>query len=388
MPNRLLRLLCALVAITVFLHASALGGLSALADKEKKTGSPWNSQGKTRTGLQGTEVNVYTYNLNVYEKPSKKTDVLEIVPFAKRILLIEEQKGWAKVFTTNGRLGFCNAKQLTDEDPNIYGQVMYCQQNRAPVYLRPSLDSPLLGHLDRDEKTIMFAITPKHDWVRIQNGKHYAYIQRPRLDYSKYSDGKDAWINEKSVDIYYDPDIDAVFNTSYFGQHVRLMDVNAGWAKIRSDGGLIGYCDATTLTDIDPNSLDIRVYTQVEGSYLYTSSSDLGGHRPIAANVEMLLSAVDDDLYWARVRYQDQYFYVPYVFLSTEKRTGDYKRVRAKSDLSIYQGTTAASGVLTNVPAGTELWLIGCLDNRAKVATDTTDSGSRFIGFVDIDQII
>lgn len=381
MQRRLQKLLCAILAVTVLLCALC----PALAFS-----GPWTASGKTKNGLSGTEYYVYTYNLNVYEMPTRKSEVIEVVPFAKRILYITEKKGWAKVYTTNGHLGYCNLKQITADDPNIYDTIVYCQQNRAPVYLRPSQDAPLMGHLDRDEKTTLVAITPKHDWMRIQAGKYYGYIQRPRIDYMKYADneGKDAWINVQSADIYYDADIDSTFNTSYFGQHVRLLSEDAGWAKIRSDGGLVGFCDPDVLTDIDPNSLDIPVYTQVAGSYLFANSSEMSGHSRIEANVQLMLSAVDEDLYWARVRYQEEYYYVPYVFLSTEKRTGDYKKVRAKTETRIYEGTTEASGVLTNVPAGTDLYLVGCTDNRAKVSTMPAANGTSFTGFVPITDIM
>ena len=377
MHKRLLIILCALLALTAEFYmvsvAVAVG--------------PWSKNGVTEEGLVGTEVYVYTYNLPVYEKPTKKSRVMEIVPFAKRILRIAEKKGWAQVFTTNGRLGYCNAKQLTEIDPNIYDTTVYSQQNRAPVYLRPSVESPLIGHLNRDETTTLVAVTPKHDWMRIKAGKYYGYIQRPRIDFKKYKEGKDAWINRQSVQVFYDTDVDSTFSTLYFGQHLHIVSRENGWAKIRSDGGVIGFCDFAALTDIDPNSLDIPVYTQVEGNYLFTSSTDLSGRRLVARNEEMLLSAVDDDLFWARVRYHDAYFYVPYVFLGTEKRTGDYKRVTAATDLSIHEGTTLASKIVTNVPVGTELWLIGCTDSKAKVATDAISNGARFIGFVDIHDI-
>lgn len=378
MPIRLMKMLCCLLMLTaLFLISSA-----ALADSD-----PWADIRKTESGMQSEEVYVYTYNLNVYEKPNKNSEVLEIVPFAKRILFLAEKKGWAKVYTTNGRTGYCNVKKLTDKDPNTYSEVVYCQTNRAPFYLRPSLDAPLMGHLDRNEKTTLFAVTPKHDWMRIKVGKRYVYIQRPYIDFEKYEECPDAWVNVQSLPVYYDTNVDSSFATAYFGQHVYLAAQDGGWAKIHSDSGLIGYCTASALSDIDPNSLDIVVYTQVAGSYLYESSTDLSGHRPIAANVEMLLCAVDDNLHWARVRYDDRYYYVPYVCLSTEQRRGDYKLVRASTDLSIREGTTQASKIITNVPAGTTLMLVGCSDNCAKVSTMPAVNGVRFIGFVRIDQI-
>lgn len=379
MARRLLKILCGLLALTVEVFVLSI----AIADS-----GPWTDDGNAGHGIKGTEVYVYTYNLNVYENPTKKSEVLEVVPFAKRILFIAEKKGWAKVYTTNGRLGFCNAKQLTETNPSTYSQLVYCQQDRAPVYLRPSTDSPLMGHLDRNERAVMVAITPKHDWVRIQYGKRYAYVQRPYLDTEKYTAGKDAWTNVQSAEVYYDAGVESTFCDLYFGQHVRIVsETSDGWVKIRSDGGLIGFCPAKILSEIDPNSLDMTVYTQISGSYLFDSSTDLSGHRPIGADEEMLLCAVDDDLYWARVQYEGQYYYVPYVFLSTEKRRGDYKLVRAKNDCSIREGTTQASSIITNIPAGTDLMLIGCTEDCAKVSTKPDVNGTRFIGFVRIADI-
>ena len=95
MARRLLKICCGLLALMleVFLLSVALAS------------GPWSKDGVAKNGISGQEVYVFTYNLDVFENPTKKSEVLEIVPFAKRILFIAEKKGWAKVYTTNGRLG-------------------------------------------------------------------------------------------------------------------------------------------------------------------------------------------------------------------------------------------------------------------------------------------
>ena len=45
---------------------------------------------------EGTQVYVYAYALKVYEKPSKKSDVIARVPFARSLWMVAEKKGWAE----------------------------------------------------------------------------------------------------------------------------------------------------------------------------------------------------------------------------------------------------------------------------------------------------
>lgn len=228
MPRMLLRVLCA-VMLSALLAANIAPALS-----------------------EGVEAYAYTYSLKIYEKPSKKSEVIDITPFAGSVTKLAEKKGWAQVRLSGGAIGYCNAKQLTGDDPNIYNTTVYSQQNRAPIYQRPSVDAPLIGHLDRNEKAKMVAMTPMGDWLRILKGDHYGYIQRPRVDYNKFSEGQAAWISAGSADIYYDPAIDATFGSAKQGQTVLLVSVDGGWAKIRSGSGLVGYCKASAVTTNRP----------------------------------------------------------------------------------------------------------------------------------------
>lgn len=201
---------------------------------------------------EGTQVYVYAYALKVYEKPSKKSDVIARVPFARSLWMVAEKKGWAQVITADDRTGYCSAKQLTERNPNTYDATVYAQQDRAPVYELPSVDAPMIGHLDRNDRAKLLAMTPSGDWLRVQYGSHDGYIQRPRVDYKKYSSGKSAWVVSDKVSVYYDPSIDSSFGDLSRGQQVGLVSVDGGWAKIRSGSGLIAYCRADALTTEKP----------------------------------------------------------------------------------------------------------------------------------------
>ena len=137
----------------------------------------------------------------------------------------------------------------------------------------------------------------------------------------------------------------------------------------------------------DPNGLNQLLYTQVSGNYLFTSSTDISGRRNIGINEQMTLVAVDSHKFWARVRYYGQYYYVPYVFLGTEKRLGDYKRVRTSEAAIIREGTKKSSKVVVTVPTGTDLWLIAATDNRAKVTTSSDANGKRYTGYIELKSI-
>lgn len=328
---------------------------------------------------------VYTYTLKVYYKPTKSSDILERVPFAKEIVRLSVKKGWAKVMTTNGRIGYCNNKQLTKTDPNNLDVYMYCQQKRPEVYYRPTTSAPVMGHLNRDEKVHVVAMTPMGDWLRIEEDGYHGYIQRPCLDYEKYSTGQHAWVSAEKLEVYYDPEINSVFGTLYFGQTLSLVESSGRRAKVRSGSGLVGYCDINGLTTVNPNSMNMTVYTQVPGEYLFVTSTDESGRRSVSANEEMMLDAVDGNNYWARVRYKGEYYYVPYVFLGTEKRGGgDYKIVYTTEALHIKEGTKQSSEVVATVAAGTPLMLIGATDYHAKVAMMPNDDGVQKTGYVEV----
>lgn len=379
MPKCLLRYLCALVSAIML--TSPCGVAFAVVHFLEKEDI------KKQELANATLKYVYAYSTKVYDMPTKESDVREIVPFAKEIIVLEEKLGWAKVLTINDRVGFCNAKQLVNTNPNNLYTTVYSQQKEVQVYLRPSVDAPLIDYLDRNERAQLVAMTPMGDWMRLKQGKYYGYVQRQRMDFEKYKKGTRAWINQDSAKIYYDPELDSVMGTLYFGQKLWLVDKTGARAKIRSPQGLIGYCDLECITESDPNGLDQIVYTQVSGNYLFTSSTDISGRRNIEANAEMTLVAVDNNNFWARVRYNGEYYYAPYVYLSHEKRLGDYKRVRTIQAAVLHEGTKRSSAVVTVLPTGTDLWLVGATDNRAKVTTSPDANGKRYTGYIELQNI-
>lgn len=380
MPKCLMRYLCALMSALLLISTCGVAHGAVEHFLEKK-------DIKKSELAKATLKYVYAYSTKVYDMPTKESDVREIVPYAKEIIVLEEKLGWAKVLTINDRVGFCYAQQLTDTNPNNLHKTVYSQQKDVQVYLRPSVDAPLIDYLLRNEKAVLVSMTPMGDWMRLKRGKYYGYVQRQRMDYEKYKKGERAWIAWNSAKVYYDAELDSVMGTLYFGQRVWLVDDTGERAKIRSSEGLIAYCDRDALTNKDPNGLDQVVYTQVSGNYLFTSSTDMSGRRNVELNAEMTLVAVDKNNFWARVLYNGEYYYAPYVYLSHEKRIGDYKQVRTNQAAVIREGTKNSSDVVTVVPAGTNLWLVGATDNRAKVTTSPDANGQRYTGYIDLQCI-
>ena len=381
MPKCLLRYLCALVSVVMLMSSCDVAfAVQHFLEREDIT----------KLELANSTLKyVYTYSLNVYDMPTKESSVRERVPFAKWVIVLQEKKGWAKVITINDRVGFCNAKQLITTNPNTLNKSMYPQRKEVEVYLRPSVSAPLIDYIDPGEKFKAVAMTPMGDWVRLKNGKYYGYVQRPYMDFEKLDKEKlkNAWVKADSMKVYYDEEIDSVMGTLYFGQKVKLVSKTGKRAKIRSTEGMIGYCDADAITEKDPNGMNQLLYTQVSGNYLFTSSTDISGRRNIGVNEQMTLVAVDSHKFWARVRYYGQYYYVPYVYLGTDKRLGDYKRVRTSEAAVIREGTKKSSKVVVTVPAGTDLWLIGATDNRAKVTTSSDANGKRYTGYIELKAI-
>ena len=120
---------------------------------------------------------------------------------------------------------------------------------------------------------------------------------------------------------------------------------------------------------------------------MFTSSTDLSGRRQIDKNEAMTLLAVDANGFWARVQYEGKYYYLPYVFLGTEKRLGDYKEVTARAGLNIREGTKKSSAIVVTIPKGTKMWLIDATDNRAKVTTMPDYDGNVYTGFAELQYL-
>lgn len=348
---------------------------SALAD-------PW---WRYSDKYNGVEKYVNAYTVKVYAKPSAKSKVREVVPFAKELLVLAEKKGWAKVMTVNREEGYCKAESLTAQNPNTLNQKLYSQKNGVTVYWRPSIKGGKMTSLNRNQTVTAIAATPMGEWLRVEVDGSFGYVQRPYVDTAKYKQGEPAWIVGDAVRVYFDKDNEnSVATTVYFGQEVYLVSRGGEWAKIRNRADLVGYCSIDSVSTVDPNTVGRTVYTQVEGNFLFVSSSDLSGRRRVGLNAEMTLIAVDANRFWARVWYNNNYFYIPYVFLDTEKRLGDYKTVVTRAAVNIREGTKLSSAIVATVPTGTELLLIGATDNRAKVSTLPDAAGNRSIGFVEL----
>lgn len=335
-----------------------------------------------RSGVAGDEVFVSAFELNVYEKADVNSRVIETVPYGKMVLRVAVRNGCAMVSTINDNVGYCFNNQLTTVDPNHYNTPVYCQKNQTPVYLRPSTSAPVMTYLSKNDCVTMVAMTPQGEWLRVEKDRHYGYIPKPYMDYSPYSAGQSAWIVTDSAEVRYDPDFESPIGTLYFGQNLSLVTNYGEWSKVRSGGGFVGYCRSSAVSTVNPNGLNQTVYTQVAGNFLFVSSTDLSGRRMVDANEEMTLVAVDSDGFWARVRYGGKYFYLPYLFLDTQMRLGDYKIVTARQGLNIYEGTKNSSAIVATVPTGTRMWLIDATDTRAKVTTQY--NGIICTGYVEI----
>lgn len=200
----------------------------------------------------GTRVYVYAYAVKVYESPSKKSELVTQVPFARAMTKIAEKGDWAQVITPDNRTGYCSRKQLTEDNPNTYDVTVYAQQDRAPVYELPTVDAPMIGQMDKNDRAKAVAMTPMGDWLRIQLGGKDGYIQRPRVDFNRYAAGRAAWAAADRVAVRYDPAIASSYAELSRGQKVAVVDVDGEWAKIRSGSGLIGYCRVDQLTKEKP----------------------------------------------------------------------------------------------------------------------------------------
>ena len=78
---------------------------------------------------------------------------------------------------------------------------------------------------------------------------------------------------------------------------------------------------------------------------------------------------------------------MPFVYLGTEQRHDNFKKVTARAGLHIRAGTKKNSDIVATVPAGTTLWLIGATDTRARVATSPNADGTFVTGYVELQYL-
>ena len=370
MPKRLTQLLCMLLlaAVPFVLLPKASASLSY-------------------RDVNAPECFVNAYTINVYEKPSTKSSVREVVPFARNIKCLAVKKGWARVYTVNRVLGYCKTDHLSSRDLNTLNMTVYCQQGEIDVYRFPSVTSSVMGHFYRNDALHLVAMTPLGDWLRVEQNGYYGYVQRPRTDNRKYAKGRPAWCIDNAMTVYYDYRKDTPLYTMFFGQSFTLLEKRGSWAKIRSNSDLIGYCKVSAISTTNPNNINIPVYTQVDGNFMFKSSTDLSGRVQVDKNEPMLLLALDTSRFWARVRYGEDYYYMPYVFLGTERLGDAYKKVVCTAGVNVRSGTKHSSNIEGTVPTGTEMWLIDATDNRAKVKTLPDYNGRSYTGYVELQYL-
>ncbi|MBQ6375011.1 MAG: hypothetical protein IJJ45_11085 [Clostridia bacterium] len=331
---------------------------------------------------------VNTYCMDVYDSPSTKARVAEVVPYAKDIKVVWEKKGWAKVYTVNRVLGYCKSEFLTRQNLNTLNMTVYCQQSAINVHRCPDANSDILGRLYRNDEIHLVAMTPLGDWFRVEKGNHCGYVQRPRMDFNKYAKGVPAWCAKNTMTVYYDYRLDTKLDTLYFGEQVTLLETRGEWAKIRSMSDFIGFAKTEDLTTTNPNDLNIPVYTQADGNFMFKTSTDLSGRVKVAKNAPMTLLAIDNNRFWARVQFEEDCYYIPFIFLDTKQRgPGEYKLITTTAGVNIREGTKKSSAIVATVPTGTQMWLVDAMDSRAKVTTLPDKYGKSYTGFVELQYL-
>lgn len=332
-----------------------------------------------------TTVYVSANTLKIY-KSTKSTKSISTACYGESLTRLEVSGEWAKVRNAKGTVGYCK-NELTTIDPNTLNQTMYVQTEKCPVYTRPVEGSNRRGTLHRNDTVTAVAMTGDEMWLRVQQDGNYGYVEIMMLDTSAYVEGagQTAWCAESAISVAaVSGDQFASIGNIYFGQELTILEYvdNGNTAKIRSSDGFVGYVSATGITTQNPCNLDQEMYVQTSGSYLTRRALPTAKKTEIKKNAKVTLVGVDKDQYYARVKYQKKYYYMPYIFLANEKGVKNGFILQTKDAAAVYKTTNTSKGTVGDLPAGTQVRVLA--GNGVFARVTTLSDSNKLTGYVDV----
>ncbi len=335
----------------------------------------------------GSTVYVISSTLPVYASASSSAKLLGTMVLGESMTLLSlEDDGWAQVRNSAGAVGYCKLAGLSTEDPNTLNMTVYITEDGARLFARPQTSAQVLGTLKRNAKYTAVAISADNAWVRLKNGSKYGFIQSEYLSTTQLDPEEPpvvpkgtVYISANTLVAYAKPSTSSKsLGTMSYGESMKLVDVDDGWAKIKNSSGATGYCKYGGLTTVNPNSLNVTMYAKSNGVKLYAKPlTSAKVSRTVNLNDTMTVVAVTEDGDWARVSLgSGKYAYVQTKFIAAAKPDGDggdiidisKKTVYiSATTLAVYASTSTSSTSLGTMSFGESLTCDGANSTWARV---------------------
>ncbi|MDO5323916.1 MAG: SH3 domain-containing protein [Clostridia bacterium] len=264
-------------------------------------------------GVTGT-VYISANTLVAYSSPSTSSKSLGTMSYGESMLLLGVDDGWAKIQNSSGAVGYCKFGGLTNVNPNNLNLTMYAQSNGVKLYAKPLTTATVSKTINQGDSVTVIAVTGDGAWARVNLGSgKYAYVQTKYISETK-PDGDDSgitdikkktvYISATTLAVYASPSTSsASLGTMSFGESLSCTGVNSTWARVVNSSGALGYCKLSGLSDTNPNTYNVTLYTQSSGVKVYakasTSSTVL---TTLSLNAKVTGVAINADKTWIRLK--------------------------------------------------------------------------------------
>lgn len=335
----------------------------------------------------GSTVYVVSSALPVYASASSSSRLLGTMYLGESMTLLTlPGDGWAQVRNASGATGFCRIDGLSNENPNKLDRTVYITEDGARLFDKPTTASTVLGTLKQNAKYTAVAVSDDGQWVRLKNGSHYGYIQMEYLSDEPVDPGDPivipkgtVYISANTLVAYQSPSTSSKsLGTMSYGESMKLLDVDDGWARIQNSSGAIGYCKYGGLSTVNPNSLNMTMYAQANGVKLYAKPlTSAKVSRTVNLNASLTVVAITEDDVWARVSLgSGAYAYVQTSSIADSRHDGDDGDITdispktvyiAATTLAVYASTSSSSTSLGTMSFGESLICNGTNSSWARV---------------------
>lgn len=350
----------------------------------------------------GTTVYIVSNTLKAYASASTSSRSLGTMSYGESMTLLDSSGSWACIRNSSGAVGYCLLSGLSTKNPNSYNETVYINANNVPVYRKPLTSSGVMMKLKLNSSYTAVAITADGAWTRLQNGKHYGYVQSKYISGSIIEDEPEVdlpveipseevtetvYVSENTAKFYAEPDsASKVLGTMCFGQSLGLISVDDGWAKVKNDNSMIGYCRYMDITRYDPNTLATTLYAVRDGVKLYAQPVDgASATTTLQINAAYTMVATTPDGLWARLSMGDgRYAYGLLADFSEKKVAEDDSPIQDLTPKTVYIVSTVlpcfaqnntSSKILGTMSFGESFTCTGSGEGWARIVNDKGDVG-------------
>lgn len=337
-------------------------------------------------GFSGTRVYIISNTLSAHEDASASSRLLGTMTFGESMIMLSFSNDWVKIRNNRGQVGYCKLTGLSNRDPNTLNETVYAKAEYTPVYQKPGTLYRKVN-VRQNAKLNVVAATPDGKWFRVKNGSIYGFVQTSDVSKAPLSVhgalvAQKMYVScENTCTVTTGKGTGKVIGRVSHGQSFTVWETSGRYARIRNSKGQTGWCISEILTTKDPNIYNKTMYAQVSGNILYPNAILRGSAKKISKDAAVTVVAVSPEGGWCRVKYGSGYYYVPSIFLDTEKAPASGRKVHIWDDSeTIYAKASFSSSKVATVKNSDVLYLAGASGSGAKVRTAGGKTGYLPIG--------